>query len=208
MKAIVNVNANWGIGFQNDLLCKIPEDLEYFKDVTKNKAIVYGRKTLESFPGMKPLVGRTNIVISSDKTNIPEISKKSCEYYAYVNKKKFHDKDIGITGINFNNYEKDTPKNRIKTSLILITDISLAENVGMIFGHPSDDIFVIGGSMVYSQLLKYCDTVIVTKNNYEGPCDTYFPNLDSLDEWSIETRSGVKTSINGLKYELLGYVKK
>ena len=48
----------------NDLLISIPEDMKYFRKVTAGKTLIYGRKTLESFPGQKPLPKRRNIVIT------------------------------------------------------------------------------------------------------------------------------------------------
>lgn len=67
MNCIVAVDANWGIGKNNDLLISIPEDMKYFRKVTAGKTLIYGRKTLESFPGQKPLPKRRNIVITRKK---------------------------------------------------------------------------------------------------------------------------------------------
>lgn len=64
MNCIVAVDANWGIGKNNDLLISIPEDMKYFRKTTAGKTLIYGRKTLESFPGQKPLPKRRNIVIT------------------------------------------------------------------------------------------------------------------------------------------------
>lgn len=72
MNAIVAVDRNWAIGKDNDLLVHLPGDLKYYKSKTIGNVIVIGRKTLESFPGSKPLPGRTNIVLSSDPTFAPE----------------------------------------------------------------------------------------------------------------------------------------
>lgn len=66
MKAIVAVDKNWGIGCNGNLLAYIPDDLKYFKRMTKNNVVVMGRKTLESLPGSKPLSLRENIVITRD----------------------------------------------------------------------------------------------------------------------------------------------
>ena len=68
MNCIVAVDANWGIGKDNDLLISIPEDMKYFRKVTAGKILIYGRKTLESFPGQKPLPKRRNIVITRNTT--------------------------------------------------------------------------------------------------------------------------------------------
>ena len=67
MKAIVAVSQDWGIGKDNQLLFSIPEDLKFFSKKTRGNVIIVGRKTLESFPGGKPLPNRTNIVLTSDR---------------------------------------------------------------------------------------------------------------------------------------------
>lgn len=64
MNIIVAVDKNWGIGLDNKLLVSIPDDMKFFRDTTMGKVVVMGRKTLESFPGGKPLKGRTNIVMT------------------------------------------------------------------------------------------------------------------------------------------------
>lgn len=67
MKLIVAVSKNWGIGKDNNLLFNIPTDMKFFRETTLNKAVVMGRKTLDSFPGKKPLKNRVNIVLTRDK---------------------------------------------------------------------------------------------------------------------------------------------
>ena len=47
---IVSTDKNNAIGYKNDLLCHIPEDLKYFKDITKGNTIVVGSNTYLSFP--------------------------------------------------------------------------------------------------------------------------------------------------------------
>ena len=67
MKFIVSVDMNWGIGKDNDLLMRIPDDMKQFREKTTGNVIVMGRKTLESFPNSKPLPNRLNLVITSNK---------------------------------------------------------------------------------------------------------------------------------------------
>lgn len=67
MNIIVAVDKNWAIGFQNDLLVRIPADQRFFRLETTNKAVIMGRKTLESFPNGQPLKNRLNVVITSDE---------------------------------------------------------------------------------------------------------------------------------------------
>ena len=64
MNLIVNVDKNWAIGNGNKLLVNIPADMRFFKEQTTGNVIILGRKTLETFPGGKPLKNRVNVVIS------------------------------------------------------------------------------------------------------------------------------------------------
>lgn len=71
MNMIVAVDENWAIGRENKLLVHLPGDLKYFKEKTLGKVVVMGRHTLESLPGGKPLPGRTNIVLSTNRELAP-----------------------------------------------------------------------------------------------------------------------------------------
>ena len=64
---IAAMGKNREIGYQNELLWRLPNDMKFFRAMTMGKPILVGRKTFESFGG-KPLPGRTNIVITQDKT--------------------------------------------------------------------------------------------------------------------------------------------
>ena len=65
MIAIVAVDENWGIGKDGKLLLHIPEDLrDNFKVKTLGHTVVYGRKTLTSFPKEKLLPKRENVILS------------------------------------------------------------------------------------------------------------------------------------------------
>ena len=66
MNLIVNVSENWAIGRGNELLFHLSTDMKFFKSQTIEKTVVMGRKTLESFPGKKPLPKRKNIVLTTN----------------------------------------------------------------------------------------------------------------------------------------------
>ena len=67
MKMIASADRNWGIGYQNELLTRIPSDMKFFRSKTIGNVIVMGRKTLESFPNGLPLKNRTNIVLTKNR---------------------------------------------------------------------------------------------------------------------------------------------
>lgn len=67
---IAAVDKNMLIGKDNRLPWLIPEDLQYFREVTLGHPIVMGRKTWNSLG--KALDGRINIILTSDtQLNIP-----------------------------------------------------------------------------------------------------------------------------------------
>ena len=99
MNAIVVVDKNWAIGKDNDLLVHLPGDLKYYKEKTTGKVIVVGRKTLESFPGGKPLPNRTNLVLTSN----PDYKNPYCTVCLGKDQmdkqlEKYHTEDIFISG--------------------------------------------------------------------------------------------------------------
>ncbi len=65
MNLIAAVDRNWAIGLKNRLLTSIPNDMKFFRETTTGHVVVMGRKTLESFPGQRPLPNRVNIVLTS-----------------------------------------------------------------------------------------------------------------------------------------------
>ena len=64
MTAIVCVSENWGIGRDGALLFRISADHKRFRALTLGKTVILGRKTLETFPGGRPLRDRRNIILS------------------------------------------------------------------------------------------------------------------------------------------------
>lgn len=86
MKLIAAVDKNWAIGRKNRLLTSIPADMHFFKETTTGHVVVMGRKTLESFPGGRPLKDRVNIVLTrradydakgaAAVSNIPSLMKE------------------------------------------------------------------------------------------------------------------------------------
>ena len=65
--------------------------------------------------------------------------------------------------------------------------------------------FIIGGGMIYKELLPLCDRVYVTKiyKDHEN-VDTYFPNLDESDKWAPAACGNLLTH-NDLSYQFCQY---
>ena len=65
---IVARGKNGEIGAGNDLLWRLPSDMQFFKNTTVNQTVVMGMNTWKSI-GEKPLTSRTNIVITRSGTS-------------------------------------------------------------------------------------------------------------------------------------------
>lgn len=99
MNFIVAADNNWAIGSHNRLLVKIPNDMKHFREETVGKVVVFGRKTLETFPQGQPLQDRTNIVLSAN----PRYSVKGAKVVHSLEElleelKQYRDEDIYIIG--------------------------------------------------------------------------------------------------------------
>lgn len=69
---VVAYSKNRVIGNAGTLPWHLPSDLQRFKGLTLGHAVIMGRKTYESLPEkVRPLPGRTNVVISRNLTFAP-----------------------------------------------------------------------------------------------------------------------------------------
>lgn len=65
LSLIVAIDAQSGIGKNNDLMWNLPADMQFFKQQTNGHVVIMGRKNYDSIPEKyRPLAGRTNIVLS------------------------------------------------------------------------------------------------------------------------------------------------
>ena len=99
MKMIVCVSEDFGIGKNGDLLFSLPPDMKFFREQTKEKVVIMGRGTLDSFPGGNPLKNRVNIVLTRDKNFSREgavVFNTKEEILEYV--KKFPKDDVFVIG--------------------------------------------------------------------------------------------------------------
>ena len=71
MNLIVAVYADWGIGCGGTQPIALSADRKFFRETTRGAAVIVGRRTVEDFPGGKPLPGRENIVLSRSIDALP-----------------------------------------------------------------------------------------------------------------------------------------
>ena len=158
LSAIVAVCDDWGIGLDGGMVVENREDMRHFVACTTGHPVIMGRRTLESFPGGRPLKNRRNVVLTRDASFSPE-------------------------GVDV--------AHSVEEALAAVAD--------------EDEAWVIGGGQVYELLLPHCDRAVVTRNHCVRPCDTRFPDLDSLPDWEIvETREGGVTP-EGVAFDFVTY---
>lgn len=64
---IVAMDAENGIGKNNDLMWDLPNDMRFFKEKTSGSVVIMGRKNYDSIPEKyRPLSNRTNVILSRD----------------------------------------------------------------------------------------------------------------------------------------------
>ena len=81
---------------------------------------------------------------------------------------------------------------------------SLPELFRAVAPYNPDDVFVIGGAMMYHTLLPYCSRVLLTKVDADGGAEVFFDNLDKLDSWSMVYESEPQDD-NGLSIRFTTY---
>lgn len=64
MELIAAVYDDWGIGANGTQPVALSADRKFFRQTTKGATVIVGRRTVEDFPGQKPLPGRVNILVS------------------------------------------------------------------------------------------------------------------------------------------------
>ena len=162
INCIVAVDNNWAIGKNNDLLFNIKADMKYFRENTKDKIVFCGYNTLLSFPGSKPLKGRSTIVLCPK-----EIERDDC--------------------FCIHNFEE---------SVRLIKELA-----------KTQDVFVIGGAMLYKSMLSYYDRIFVTHvDAVDLEATAFFPNLV---EAGFVVKSETSTQEEGdYKFKMVTYERK
>ena len=138
IRAIVAVDNKFAIGRDNGLLFHLQKDMNYFKVITNNSIVFCGRKTLDSFPGSKPLKGRSTVCLCSKKH-----ARNDCFC--------IHSLEDAI---------------------------KLAQELG-----KTQDVWIIGGAMIYEAFLPFCQEVYITKIAADGQGNVFFPNLDERKDF-------------------------
>ncbi len=84
---------------------------------------------------------------------------------------------------------------------------SIEELLEELKNYNTEDVYIIGGDSVYKQMLPYCDTAHVTKIDRAYEADSYFPNLDKMEDWEITADSDEQVYFD-VTYHFVKYERK
>lgn len=90
----------------------------------------------------------------------------------------------------------------------LDSDVVVVHNLDELLSYIDkidEEVMIIGGAMVYSQMIKYADKMILTEVNMESEADVYFPKF-SLEEWNRVALSN--HNHNNIDYSHVVYTRK
>lgn len=164
-----------GIGIQGKLPWKNTTDMKFFKNITtqrfeehKINAIIMGRKTFESL-NYQPLPNRLNICITSYHPDTAYSLFIGNSFYPLKSNKSM---DFKISS----SYLNEEINNQIMFFNSLNESLEFLYNFSKI-----DNIFVIGGSILYHEAINHkdCKEIFINEIDIDVDCDVFFPEIDN-----------------------------
>jgi dihydrofolate reductase len=92
---------------------------------------------------------------------------------------------------------------QVKDAIVVHTQEELLEELK---NYDSEEIYIIGGESIYRMMIPFCDTAYITKIDHSYEADTYFPNLDEMEDWQMTEESEEQTCFD-LEYAFTKYEK-
>ena len=203
---IASISANRGLGKNNQLLWKIPQDLSFFKKVTTGSPIIMGNKTYFSIG--RPLPNRLNIVVSRTLVS-QSIQIDGCEVVPSL-KEAIALATSYLTLHRFNHSERNTQLIGAPEDASILNTRPISEpHGGMPQPQTHAEIFIIGGAQIYAHALesKVVDRVLLTEIHQSSDADVFFPVLEE-QEWQEVSRESHFDETNGLSFDFVDYRKR
>lgn len=209
--------ADFGIGANNRLLFKLPQDLRYFRNKTRFCPIIMGYNTYTSLKA--PLRDRINIVISTKEEAVIvtendtltiivnsiedaiDTSEKCIEASIELNNMQTveeeskgwvsddEDDDFLEEDESKSDYKAEIPENELLGVMEWFLDYDV-----------KPEIYVIGGGQIYEQMIDYCDIVDLALVEGDYKPDTFFPADKLLTQFKKTLSCDMKDSKKGVKY--------
>lgn len=160
---IVAVSRNNCIGLKGKLPWHISEDLKFFYNKTKGKALIMGRKTFESLG--KPLPHRLNVVVTRQQDFQVKLNI-SYEPYVLNPAIPLH---TDISGL-------------MEKALSVVVCSSIEEAVDFcsrkeVLEKHGKEIFISGGGEIYKQTLSLVHCIYLTRIHKDFKGDAFYPEV-------------------------------
>ena len=89
-----------------------------------------------------------------------------------------------------------------------VSVVNSVEELLSILENDTSNVFLIGGEIIYKELLNFCDEAYVTKVNANGDAEKFFPNIDENPEWIRTYESDeIKTGNFEIKFNTYKRIK-
>ena len=166
INAIVAMDKNRGIGINNNLPWRLPQDMQRFQKLTKGNgknAIVMGKNTWNS---IRILKDRDHLILSS-RLKLDYLHE-SCNNNA------------SNTNTNSNTNNRFTSNNNSTSNSSLIKSFeSITDVINFANDKQYDQLWIIGGSQIYKQFLELnlIDNFYITFIDEVFRCDTYLHSI-------------------------------
>ena len=98
----------------------------------------------------------------------------------------------------------ENPDYRVKDAVIVHSKEELLKTLEQ---YDTEYIYILGGESIYRMMLPYCDTVLVTKIDRPFQADTFFPDLDKMEEWEM-TEEGEEQTCFDLEFRFTKYERR
>lgn len=82
---------------------------------------------------------------------------------------------------------------------------SIEEALELVSSDDPDTVWLIGGEILYRELLPHCTRAYVTQHETQVAADAYFPNLDEDDAWKLASTEGTGVTEDGVPYAFCVY---
>ncbi len=166
-----------GLGKDNDLLVKIPEDFQRMKRLTTGHPIIMGRKTFESIG--RPLPNRTNIVITRDNEYTKEGILVVHDLQTAITKAKEIEEER-TSSVRHPELARLAPKSTPGAAKRVSGSISSSSRLTL---HPlpfEGEIFIFGGGQIFKEALPMVDRLYLTVIHKNIEADTFFPDYSEF----------------------------
>ena len=82
---------------------------------------------------------------------------------------------------------------------------SLEDALSLVASDDPERTWLIGGAQLYRQLIDWCERAYVTRHDIVVPADAYFPNLDEMPAWEVESIEDGGATAEGVPFSYVTY---